>query len=170
MDLHVPWISSIFGGYYPKFVHIICIGHITSYLARNVRPILHIYSSSVSDWCNTTYIIWCISLPFQSIVWRSTGNPCCCINLIRSEKSVFISAPRFGFGPGLRMFSPFFRLFSRSCNVWRGIPNYQYTAATFSPSSIFFKAASGCSLPWFFLFVDATLKWAINCSISRTIQ
>ena len=32
-------------------VDIICIGRITSYLARNVHPIFHIYSSSVSDWC-----------------------------------------------------------------------------------------------------------------------
>ena len=29
---------------------IICISQITSYLSRNVRPILHIHSSSVSDW------------------------------------------------------------------------------------------------------------------------
>ena len=95
-NIHVPWILphfveistirgyypyfvdiSVFCGYYPRFVDIIHIGHITSYLARNVRnilhsfflvvdiifgritsylacnicPISHIYSSSESDWC-----------------------------------------------------------------------------------------------------------------------
>ena len=35
---------------YPHFVDNICIGHIKIYLDRNVRPILHIYSSSASDW------------------------------------------------------------------------------------------------------------------------
>ena len=39
------------GGYYPRFVDIIYIDHITSYLARNVRPIFHIYPFSESDWC-----------------------------------------------------------------------------------------------------------------------
>ena len=38
-------------GYYPHFVDMIYIHHITSYLARNVRPIFHIYSFSDSDWC-----------------------------------------------------------------------------------------------------------------------
>ena len=33
-------------------MHIIWIGHIAIYLARNVRPIFQIYSSSVSDWCS----------------------------------------------------------------------------------------------------------------------
>ena len=33
-------------------VDIICIGHITSYLDRNTCPILHIYSSIVNAWCN----------------------------------------------------------------------------------------------------------------------
>ena len=33
------------------FVDIFFIGHITNYLARNVRPIFHIYSSILSDWC-----------------------------------------------------------------------------------------------------------------------
>ena len=37
-------------GYYRYFVDIICIDHIMSYLARNVRPIFHIYSFSESDW------------------------------------------------------------------------------------------------------------------------
>ena len=45
--IHILWILWI----YPHFMDIICIGHITSYLARNVCPIFHIYSSSVSDWC-----------------------------------------------------------------------------------------------------------------------
>ena len=76
--IHVPWILPGFCGYYPNFmdmirifhitsylarnvrhvihsfvlvVNIIYIGHITSYLARNVCPILHIYSSSESYWC-----------------------------------------------------------------------------------------------------------------------
>ena len=58
--IHISWISSAFRGYilwiswiYPHFVDIICIGHITSYLARNVYPIFLIYSSSVSDWCKS---------------------------------------------------------------------------------------------------------------------
>ena len=34
---------------------IVCIGRITSYLACNVCPIFHIYSSSVSDWCITYF-------------------------------------------------------------------------------------------------------------------
>ena len=47
MDIHIPWILSTFSGYYPHLwifriymhlVDIICIGFITSYLARNVRP------------------------------------------------------------------------------------------------------------------------------------
>ena len=36
-------------------VDIIYIGHITSYLSRNVRPIFHIYSFSESDWCITSF-------------------------------------------------------------------------------------------------------------------
>ena len=36
---------------YPHFVDSICISHFTSYLDCNVLPILHIYSSSVSDCC-----------------------------------------------------------------------------------------------------------------------
>ena len=47
---HLVYISA-FREYYPHFVDIICIGHITSYLARNVRRIFRIYASSVSDWC-----------------------------------------------------------------------------------------------------------------------
>ena len=44
-------------GYYSHFVDIIYIGHITSYLALNVRPIFHIYSFSESDRCILEYII-----------------------------------------------------------------------------------------------------------------
>ena len=33
---------------------ILCVGHIMSYLTHNVRPIFHIYSLSVSDWCSTS--------------------------------------------------------------------------------------------------------------------
>ena len=40
------------GDYYPHFVDMIYIDLITSYLARNVRPIFHIYSFSESDLCN----------------------------------------------------------------------------------------------------------------------
>ena len=47
---HLGYISA-FSEYYPHFVDIICIGHITSYLARNVRRIFRIHASSVSDWC-----------------------------------------------------------------------------------------------------------------------
>ena len=39
-------------GYYPHLVAIIYIDRITSYLARNVCPICHIYSFNESDWCN----------------------------------------------------------------------------------------------------------------------
>ena len=34
---------------------IICIGHIIRYLDHNVHHILHIYSSSVNDWCNVAF-------------------------------------------------------------------------------------------------------------------
>ena len=51
--IRILWISWI----YPHFVGIICIGHITSYLARNVCPIFHIYSSSVSTWCITYFTV-----------------------------------------------------------------------------------------------------------------
>ena len=40
---------------YPHLINNICIGHIISYLARNVRTIFQIYSSSVSDWCITYF-------------------------------------------------------------------------------------------------------------------
>ena len=73
---------SVFCGYYPNFVDIIRIGHITrylsynvshylysfvivvdviyidpitNYLAHNVRPIFHIYSFSESDWFITYF-------------------------------------------------------------------------------------------------------------------
>ena len=32
--------------------------HITSYLALNIRPVLHIYSFSESDWCSFTELIF----------------------------------------------------------------------------------------------------------------
>ena len=60
MEFPVLWILSTFYGcirilwilwIHSHFVDIICIDHITSYLAHNIRPIFHIYSSSVSDWC-----------------------------------------------------------------------------------------------------------------------
>ena len=84
---------SAFRGYYPHFLDIPCIVHITSYLARNVRHVLHslvlvmdfiyighitsylahnvctifyIYSSSVSDWCITYFTVCnliCFSVP-----------------------------------------------------------------------------------------------------------
>ena len=37
--------------YHPHFLDIIYIDNITKYLARNVRPIFHIYSFSESEWC-----------------------------------------------------------------------------------------------------------------------
>ena len=37
--------------YYLHFVDMIYIDHITSYLARNIRPLSYIYSFSESDWC-----------------------------------------------------------------------------------------------------------------------
>ena len=40
--IRIVWISWI----YPHFLDIICIVHITSYLAHNVTPIFHIYSPS----------------------------------------------------------------------------------------------------------------------------
>ena len=76
-----------FGGYYLHFVDIIRIGHIMSYISRNVchglhsfvlvvdiiyightmsylshnlHPIFHIYSSSESDWCITFFPVWCL--------------------------------------------------------------------------------------------------------------
>ena len=92
-NIDVPWILSAFSGYYPYLVDIIRIDHITSYLARNVRqglhsfvlvvdiiyightisylarnvrPIFHIYSSSESDWCITSFPVCyliCFSVP-----------------------------------------------------------------------------------------------------------
>ena len=58
VDIHIPWILPAFcgyNGYYPHFVDIISIYHIKIYLACNVRPIFHIYSSIVSDWCITSF-------------------------------------------------------------------------------------------------------------------
>ena len=48
-------------GYYPHFLDNIYIDHITSYLARNVHPVSHIYSFSEIDWC--------ISGIFNTILW-----------------------------------------------------------------------------------------------------
>ena len=57
-------------------MNITCIGHITSYLACNVRPILHIYSSSdgvqpKTSHFSTHYLIWVnykvVSLLYQPI-------------------------------------------------------------------------------------------------------
>ena len=45
-------------GYYLHFVYIIYIDHIIIYLARNVRPISHIYSFSESDWCITSFTVF----------------------------------------------------------------------------------------------------------------
>ena len=43
------------------FMDIIFICHVTIYLARNFRPIFHIYSFSVSDCCITSdRIIHCV--------------------------------------------------------------------------------------------------------------
>ena len=50
----ISWISWI----YPHFMDIICISHITSYLDRNVCRIIHVYSSSVSDWCITSFPVY----------------------------------------------------------------------------------------------------------------
>ena len=36
-------------------IDITCIGHSTRYLACNVLPAIHIYSSSVSDWCIASF-------------------------------------------------------------------------------------------------------------------
>ena len=60
-------------GYYPHFMDIIYIDHITSYLARNIRTIFHIYSSSESDWCINSFsvfnlIVILVSLPFALFV------------------------------------------------------------------------------------------------------
>ena len=63
-------------GYYPHFLDIIYIDHITSYLARNVRPIFHICSFSESDWCITSFPVcnlsfFSVPLPFALFVFVS---------------------------------------------------------------------------------------------------
>ena len=66
------WISWI----YPHFVDTICIGHITSYLACNVCPIFHIYSSGVSDWCITYFSVCtliCFSVTYSFCFVRFVG-------------------------------------------------------------------------------------------------
>ena len=60
--IHITWISWIF----PHFVDIICIGHITSYLACNIHPKFHIYSSSERGWCIIYFTVCnliCFSVP-----------------------------------------------------------------------------------------------------------
>ena len=52
-------------------VDIIFIGQIMSYLGRNVFPIFHIYSSSVSDWCINYFPVCnliCFSIPFYFLL------------------------------------------------------------------------------------------------------
>ena len=58
---------------------IICIGHITSYLARNVCPIFHIYSSSVSDRC--------ITFPaFCNLIFISIPSSFCLVPFVSEYK------------------------------------------------------------------------------------
>ena len=54
MDIvRILWISWI----YQHFMDIICIGRITSYLACSFRHIFHIFSSGVSEWCITSFLV-----------------------------------------------------------------------------------------------------------------
>ena len=69
------WLSWI----YLNFVDIICIGHITSYLARNVGTIFHVYSFCVSDWCITSFTV------FNSI-FCSVHYSCCLVNFMSDYK------------------------------------------------------------------------------------
>ena len=62
----------VFHGYYPHLVDIICIGNITRYLDHNVCTIFYIYSSSVSDWCITSFPVCnliCFYVPSSSFLF-----------------------------------------------------------------------------------------------------
>ena len=57
-------------------MEIICIGRITSYLTHNVRLKFQIYSSSVSDWCITSFpvcnlIYYYVPYSFQLVRFMS---------------------------------------------------------------------------------------------------
>ena len=94
--VRILWISRI----YPHFVDIICIGHIMSYVACNLRPIFHIYSSSVSDWCITYFPVFnliCFSVTYSFCLVRFLSeyepNP----NLIRIHVPTFITSIKDSF-------------------------------------------------------------------------
>ena len=55
MTMDIIYIGYIFHSFV-LVMDIICIGHITSYLAHNVYTIFHIYSSSISEKCITFFI------------------------------------------------------------------------------------------------------------------
>ena len=78
------WILSAFCGYrgYIRISWKFFIGHITSYLDCNVRHILHICLSSVSDWyifdfpvCNLIYFTFSSSFRLVHIVGGYKPNP-----------------------------------------------------------------------------------------------
>ena len=90
-------------------MNIIYIDHIARYLARSVCAIFHIYSSSVSDWCITSF------LDFNLIHFSITSSVClvcfvvdCKLNpnpiriyvstFITSIKGIFIFRLNFRFG------------------------------------------------------------------------
>ena len=95
MDIiRISWIC-------PNFVDIIFIGHVMRYLSRNVRPIFRIYSSSVSDWCITSFSVCdliCFSVPssfhllvlWVSINWILTLSEYMCLLLSLQSKLGFI--------------------------------------------------------------------------------
>ena len=81
VDLQVLRILSTFSGYirilwiswiYLRFVDIICIDRIASYLGLNVHPIFHSYSSSVSDRLNTWTAFW--EEKFTPVIMTSCGR------------------------------------------------------------------------------------------------
>ena len=87
-------------GYYPHFVDIIYIDHITSYLARNVRPIFHIYLFSESDWCKRVKFFKGFIMIIYKLSARShkinTYLPGCCVYISISHFNLLLDFVLFG--------------------------------------------------------------------------
>ena len=110
---------------YPHFVDIIFNGHIMSYLACNVRTILHIYSYFVCDLCITYFPVCnliCFSVPsyfrLVSFVGEYKFNP----NPIRIYLPSFITSMKNSFSFSLN--------FQFACCIgvlYCNIPQYIHT-------------------------------------------
>ena len=95
--IRISWILWV----YPHLNNIICVGHIKSYLVWNVRPIFHIYSSIVSEWCITYFPfcnLICFSIPsyfwlvhfVSEYNWVLTLSRYMCLHIPLQSKLVFI--------------------------------------------------------------------------------